>query len=389
MPFCETGTGRLYFRLDGADDEPVVVLHHSLGLDHGMWDAQAADLAPHFRVLRFDARGHGASPAPADTTATIETLARDVLSLADSLRIDRFAFCGLSIGGMVGQWLGVHAPQRLTHLVLANTSPRVTDPSAMEARRAAVLKGGMPAVVDTAMSRFFSTDGLTRRPAIAGQARRTLLATSPEGYAACCAAVRDFDGRDALSRITPRTLVIAGDLDVSMPWEGHGALLASSIPGASVARLHAAHLSNLEQPRSFSAALLRFLVPADADVRAAGERVRRAALGDAHVDRSIAATTDLTRDFQDLITRTAWGSIWTRPGLDHRTRRLIVLVITASLGRWEEFRLHLRAGLARELEWTDVEEVLLQTAVYAGIPAANTAFQIASEERSRPSGSTS
>jgi 3-oxoadipate enol-lactonase/4-carboxymuconolactone decarboxylase len=256
----------------------------------------------------------------------------------------------------------------------------------MEARRTAVLDGGMPAVVETAMSRFFSTDGLTRRPEIAANARRTLLATSPEGYAACCAAVRDFDGRDALSSIAARTFVIAGDLDVSMPWEGHGAVLASSIPGSSVARLHAAHLSNLEQPRSFSAALLRFLVPADADVRAAGERGRRAALGDAHVDRSIAATTDLTRDFQDLITRTAWGSIWTRPGLDHRTRRLIVLVITASLGRWEEFRLHLRAGLARELEWTDVEEVLLQTAVYAGIPAANTAFQIAAEERSRPQG---
>jgi 3-oxoadipate enol-lactonase/4-carboxymuconolactone decarboxylase len=170
-----------------------------------------------------------------------------------------------------------------------------------------------------------------------------------------------------------------------MPWDGNSALFASSIPGATVVRLRAAHLSNLEQPRSFSAALLRFLVPSEDDVRVAGERVRRAVLGDAHVDRSMAAATDLTRDFQDLITRVAWGTIWTRLALDRRTRRLLVLVITASLGRWEEFRLHLRSGLAHELEWTDVEEALLQTAVYAGIPAANTAFQIASEAWPHPS----
>jgi alkylhydroperoxidase/carboxymuconolactone decarboxylase family protein YurZ len=104
-------------------------------------------------------------------------------------------------------------------------------------------------------------------------------------------------------------------------------------------------------------------------------------LGDAHVDRSIAATTNFNRDFQELITRFAWGTIWTRPGLDRRTRRLLVLAITASMGRWEEFRLHLRAGVAHELEWVDVEEVLLQVAVYAGVPAANTGFHIAIEER--------
>jgi 3-oxoadipate enol-lactonase/4-carboxymuconolactone decarboxylase len=382
MPFVETRTGRTYYRLDGAEDKPVVVLHHSLGLDHGMWDQQAADLAPHSRVLRLDARGHGASPARAEG-ATIEALGRDVLALADALRIARFAFCGLSIGGMVGQWLGVHASDRVTHLVLANTSPRIADPSAMETRRAAVLEHGMSAVVETALSRFFSADGARQWPAIVANARRTLLATSPDGYAACCAAVRDFDARDELSAIAVPTLVIAGDLDVSMPWDGNSAVLASSIPGASVVHLRAAHLSNLEQPRGFSSALLRFLVPKDDDVRAAGERVRRAVLGDAHVDRSMAAATDLTRDFQDLITRVAWGTIWTRPALDRLTRRLLVLVITASLGRWEEFRLHLRTGLAHELEWTDVEEVLLQTAVYAGVPAANTAFQIAAEERAR------
>jgi 3-oxoadipate enol-lactonase/4-carboxymuconolactone decarboxylase len=177
------------------------------------------------------------------------------------------------------------------------------------------------------------------------------------------------------------TLVIAGDRDVSMPWASHSALLASSIQAATVVRLRAAHLSNLEQPRSFSAALFRFLLPKPFDALDAGVPVRRAVLGDAHVDRSMASTTDFNHDFQELITRFAWGTIWTRPGLDHRSRRLLVLAITASMGRWEEFRLHLRAGIAHELEWADVEEVLLQVAVYAGVPAANTGFHIAIEER--------
>jgi 3-oxoadipate enol-lactonase/4-carboxymuconolactone decarboxylase len=380
MAFITTDQGPIYYRLDGADDRPVIVLSHSLGLDHGMWDAQAADLAPHFRVLRYDTRGHGASMSPAGDY-TIEQLGRDVLVLADALGINQFAFCGLSLGGMIGQWLAVHAPDRLTHLVLANTTARVSDPSAMEARRAAVLAGGMTAVVDTVLSRFFTDVSLRRTPPGVASARRTLLMTSPVGYAGCCAAIRDMDQRDLLSRIAVPTLVIAGDLDVSMPWEPHGAQLASSIQAATVVRLKAAHLSSLEQPRSFSAALFRFVLPKPLDAVDAGMPIRRAVLGDAHVDRSLANTTDFNHDFQELITRFAWGTIWTRPGLDHRTRRLLVLAITASMGRPEEFRLHLRSGVAHELEWADVEEVLLQVAVYAGVPAANTAFHIAIEER--------
>jgi 3-oxoadipate enol-lactonase/4-carboxymuconolactone decarboxylase len=382
MAFISTADGQLYYRLDGANDRPVIVLSHSLGLDHAMWDAQVADLAPHFRLLRYDTRGHGASMVPSGDY-TIEQLGRDVLALVDALGIRQFVFCGLSLGGMVGQWLGAHAPERVTHLVLANTTARVADPAAMEARRTAVIAGGMAAVADVVMSRFFTVGCLARHPPVVAAARRTVLATDPIGYAGCCAAIRDMDQRDALSRITTPTLVIAGDQDVSMPWAEHGEWLSSSIQAATVVRLRAAHLSNLEQPRSFSAALFRFLLPKPFDSLDAGTPVRRSVLGDAHVDRSIAATTDFNHDFQELITRFAWGTIWTRPGLDHRTRRLLVLAITASMGRWEEFRLHIRAGAAHELEWCDVEEVLLQVAIYAGVPAANTGFHIATEERLR------
>lgn len=382
MPLFKTADGPLYYRLDGVDDRPVVVLSHSLGLDHGQWDAQAADLAPHFRVLRYDTRGHGASMVPAGDYS-IERLGRDVLALTDALGIDRFAFCGLSLGGMIGQWLGAQVPERLTHLVLANTTARVADPAAMDKRRQAVLGGGMGAVLDTVMSRFFQPSSIDLEPPSVAATRRTVLATSPVGYAGCCAAIRDMDFRDALPGIEAPTLVIAGDHDISMPFAPHSELLASTIPSAVVVRLRAAHLSNLERPRSFSAALFRFLLPRPLDSFDAGMPIRRSVLGGDHVDRSIANATGFNRDFQELITRFAWGTIWTRPGLDHRTRRLLVLAVTAAMGRWEEFRLHVRTGIARELEWSDLEEVLLQVAVYAGVPAANTGFHIAAEERAK------
>jgi 3-oxoadipate enol-lactonase / 4-carboxymuconolactone decarboxylase len=378
MPVYTRDQRACYYRLDGGDDRPVVVLSHSLGLDHGMWDAQAADLTRHFRVLRYDTRGHGASSAPRGDY-TMAALGEDVLALADACGIDRFAFCGLSLGGMIGQWLGAHAAGRLTHLILANTTARVSEPQAMEARRQAVLCDGMPAVADMVMARFFSPAALgSGAPAIAS-ARRTLLATDPHGYAGCCAAIHDMDQTALLPSIAVPTLVISGDLDVAMPWDGHGSVLTASIPGARAVRLPAAHLSNLERPRSFSRALLDFLVTPPIDRREAGFKVRRAVLGDDYVDRAVAGTTDFTRSFQALITDVPWGTIWTRPGLDVRTRRLLVLATTAALGRWHEFRLHLETGLAHELEPCDVEEVLLQIAVYAGIPTANEAYRVAME----------
>jgi 3-oxoadipate enol-lactonase/4-carboxymuconolactone decarboxylase len=380
MPLLTLDNARCYYRLDGRDDRPVLMLSHSLGQDHTMWDAQAADLSPHFRVLRYDIRGHGASEVtPGDYR--IEQLASDALALANALGIERFAFCGLSLGGMIGQWIAAQAPERLMAAVLANTSARA-DAEGMEKRRHAVLSGGMTAIVDLVMGRFFSPRLLSSNPPAVASSRRTLLATDPVGYAGCCAAIRDMDQTAALGKIRVPTLIISGDLDVSLPWKGHGELLAQGIASARVVHLPAAHLSNIEMPRSFTVAVLAFLLPRETDVYAAGMKVRRAVLGDAHVDNALASATK-SDDFQDLITRFAWGTIWTRPGLDLRTRRLLVLAMTAAMGRWEEFRLHLRTGLAHELEWCDVEEVLLQTAIYAGVPAANTGFHAATEERAR------
>ncbi|HTT61018.1 MAG TPA: 3-oxoadipate enol-lactonase [Bryobacteraceae bacterium] len=375
MPLIEAGGIRHYYRIDGREERPVLMFAHSLGCDHSQWDAQAADLQPYFRVLRYDVRGHGATDAPAGDY-TIEALARDALAIADELKIGQFAFCGLSLGGMIGQWLAARAPQRITHAVLANTSARFPDRSVMEARRRTVLEGGMLAVVDAVMQRFFTPERLAANPPAVASTRRVVLATNPVGYAGCCAAVRDMDQISMLASIQAPTLIVVGKRDVSTPWLGHGEVLAQGLAHARVEHLPTAHLSNIERPRSFTAALLRFLPPA---AGSAMEK-RRAILGDAYVNRAVESTTDFTRAFQELITQFAWGAVWQRPGLDDRTRRLLVLMATAALGRWDEFRLHVRTGLEHELEPCDIEEALLQLAVYAGVPAANSAFQIAAEE---------
>jgi 3-oxoadipate enol-lactonase / 4-carboxymuconolactone decarboxylase len=385
VPFAEINHTRIFYRIEGQSGLPVLVLAHSLGCDQEMWAPQMPDFLHHFQVLRYDARGHGASAVPAGDF-TLDQLGQDALGLADKLGITKFAFCGISMGGAVGQWLAINAPQRLTALILANTSPKFGTPDLWDARRKAVLQeeeGGMQSVVDAVMQRFFSSDKQTS--ASAQSIRSVLLGTDPQGYAACCAALRDVDNRSAISKIAVPTLVIGSDKDPSTPWEGNGSVLVRDIPGAKAVKLDTAHLSNLEQPRAFTGAVLDFLLAkkSGADPLEPGMKLRRQVLGDAHVQRSLDAATDFTRDFQELITRYAWGTIWTRPGLDHRTRRLLVLAITAALGRWEEFQLHLRAALTHDLEVCDVKETLLQVAVYAGVPAANTAFQIAKEELAR------
>jgi 3-oxoadipate enol-lactonase/4-carboxymuconolactone decarboxylase len=387
MAFATHDGVRIYWRLDGAADRPVLVLLNSIGTDLSLYDAAAYHLLPAFRLLRIDTRGHGASDAPAGDY-TLDLLAEDILAVMNAAGVTRASLVGVSLGGMIAMNLALKAPERIEVLVLACTSAAM-DVAAWEARIATVRTEGMAAVTDLALGRFLSEAFRAQRPETVGTVRAGLLTTSPDGYSGCGAAIRDMDLLNRLPLIAVPTLVIGGHKDVSTPFEGHGDRIAAAIPGAQVAMLDTAHLPCVEDPTAFAGAVRAFLAEAlggsatrDAAgvLFEAGLKTRRKVLGDAWVDRSLAKRTDFTADYQAMITRYAWNEIWGRPGLDHRTRRLLVLAICASLARWEEFRLHVRAGLEQGgFTQDELKEVLMQTAIYAGVPAANTAFTEAAE----------
>jgi 3-oxoadipate enol-lactonase len=257
MPFAEVNGGRLHYRFDGPEGAPVLVLCNSLGTDHTMWDPQVPAFARKLRVLRYDRRGHGASavtPGP----YTIEQLARDVLGLLDQLAIDRVRFCGLSLGGMTGMWLGTHAGNRIEKLVLCNTAAQIGSPDPWNARIEAVRKGGMSAIESGVLARWFTPQFLERPTPMLGRMREVLLQLSPEGYAAACAAVRDMDQRESIARITAPTLVIAGTHDAATP-PAAGQFIAKQIPGAQYVELDAAHISNVEAADRFTETVLGFV----------------------------------------------------------------------------------------------------------------------------------
>jgi 3-oxoadipate enol-lactonase len=257
MPIVEVRGARLNYRFDGEDDAPVVMLCNSLGTDLSMWDAQVPVLSRRFRILRYDSRGHGRSsvtPGP----YTIEQLARDAIGLLDALELPQVRFCGLSMGGMVGQWLGASAPTRLSQLVLCNTAARIGPPEIWNARIDAVNKGGMAVIVEGVVARWYTAAFIASTPAAIETTRTMLLTTPAAGYVACCAAVRDMDQREAASRIAVPTLVVSGAHDaVTSPAEGR--FLVQHIVGAEYIELDAAHLSNIEAEAAFTAAVMGFL----------------------------------------------------------------------------------------------------------------------------------
>ena len=379
MPFAASAGARIFWRLDGAEANPPLVLLNSIGTDLTLWDMAVPHLLPAFRLLRIDMRGHGASDAPAGDY-TLQMLAGDVAAVMDAAGLAKAAVAGVSLGGMAAMQLALDRPERVTALALVCTSPAM-DRGAWEDRIARVTREGMAGIADLAMSRFLSPAFAAHRPFIAESLRRGLLSTPAHGYAGVGAAIRDMELIGRLPEIAVPTLVVTGTRDVSTPYVGHGEHLVAGIAGAAHTRLDCAHLAPVEAPAALAAALRNFLAPAQEVERAArtlfeaGLAKRRQVLGDEWVDRSLAARTPFNAEFQAMITRIAWQEIWTRPGLDERTRRLLVIAITASLGRWEEFRLHVRAGLARDgFSRDELKEALMQIAIYAGVPAANTAF---------------
>ena len=378
----------VHHHVDGPEGAPVLVLSGSLGSALEMWDPQMPAMARHFRVVRYDLRGHGRSPVPPGPYE-IADLGADLIALLDRLGVARAHLCGLSLGGMLSLWTAAHHPERVERLVVCCTSALLGPPQMWIERAAVVAAQGTAAVADGVVSRWFTPALHRRDPALVARMRAMLAATPAAGYAACCGAIQRMDLRADLAAIRAPTLAIAGAEDPSTP-PAHLARITDAIAGCHLAVVDgAAHLCNIEQPEWTSALILAHLqghaLPTHqgANVsdspRDIGMRIRREVLGDAHVDRAVAETTPFTAAFQDFITRVAWGDVWARPDLDRRTRSCVTLAVLTALGREAEIALHVRAALRNGLHPTEIGEVLLHTAVYAGVPAANRAFAIAQD----------
>ena len=272
--FITTGDGcRLAYRLDGDAGKPVLVLSNSIATTLHMWDGQIDALAEHFRVLRYDARGHGESDAPVGAYS-MDRLGRDVIELLDALGIERAHFLGLSLGGFVGQWLGIHAPERIDRLILSNTSARLGPPSEFDARIAALRTSpDMTAVAQAFLANWFPAAMLEAGDPAVAPFRDMLLATSPVGLAGSYAAVRDADLRRTIALIQRPTLVIAGAND-TVTLASHGEYIASTVPGARLVILPAVHLPNVEHTDAYVRTVLDFLL--DEDIGASAADVRDA-----------------------------------------------------------------------------------------------------------------
>ncbi|AVH60977.1 MULTISPECIES: bifunctional 3-oxoadipate enol-lactonase/4-carboxymuconolactone decarboxylase PcaDC [Streptomyces] len=355
-------------RTEGPATAPPLLLGPSLGTSSALWDKIAPELSVTHRVVRWNLPGHGGSAADLiGPGATVADLAGLVLALADALGIDRFAYAGVSLGGAVGLHLAAYHPERVSSLAVICSSAHFNGSKPWEERAETVRREGLAALAETANSRWF-TPGYTV-PRLVEDHRNA----DPEAYAACCDALAAFDLRDRLPSITVPTLLIAGREDPATP-PAHLREIADAVPGASLTEIAgASHLAPAERPEAVLAALRGHF----GGYASRGMEVRRAVLGDAHVDRAQARQVPFTARVQDFISRYAWGEIWTDPTLTRRERSMITLTALVAHGHYDELALHVRAARRNGLTPEEIGAVLLQTAVYCGVPAANSALAVA------------
>jgi 3-oxoadipate enol-lactonase/4-carboxymuconolactone decarboxylase len=385
--------------------KPLLVVGHSLGTSsESLWGAAASALARDFHVVGWDAPGHGRSPAP-EQAFTVAELATAVLAVVDAVQAERgeegaaFAYAGDSIGGAVGLSLLLDHADRVSSATLLCTGARLGTTQGWHERAELVRRNGTPVMVERSAATWFGPGFLEQQPEAATGLLLALQQTDRDSYAHACEALADFDVRSRLAEITAPVLAVCGRHDQTATLEIMREVAETVRRGRLVVLDDVAHQAPVEAPALVATLLRGHSGRADGadgadgadEVQAAGLAVRRAVLGDAWVDRAAAGSTDFTRDFQDLITRYAWGSIWTRPGLDRRSRSLITLTALVARGHHEELALHVRAALTNGLSVEEIKETLLQTAVYCGVPDANTAFRIAqgvldeiTEEKEQP-----
>ncbi|MFI1467841.1 4-carboxymuconolactone decarboxylase [Streptomyces wuyuanensis] len=411
----QTPPKTLQYRIDGPDDAPVLILGPSLGTTWHMWDRQVPELSRQWRVLRFDLPGHGG--APAHPAGSVTELADRLVHTLDELGVQRFGYAGCSIGGAVGIDLALRLPHRVASLALVAASPRFGTADEFRQRGVIVRTNGLDPMARTAPDQWFTPGFAAAQPAIVEWAVQMVRTTDPGCYIAACEALAAFDVRADLGRVGVPTLVLVGS-DDHLTGPAEARTLVAGIPDARLALVPgASHLAPVEQPAAVSDLLVRHFSlawqdtlhaipvppsvpsvsapvapvaeiapaaeqphPAGAvrpDPYEAGMKVRRAVLGDAHVDRATAAADEFTADFQELITRYAWGEVWTREGLDRRTRSAVTLTALVAGGHLDELVFHTRAALRNGLTPTEIREILIHAGVYCGVPAANAAFRVA------------
>lgn len=256
MPMIDADGCLLNVSVEGRDGGPTLMLSNSLGCTMAMWEPQMPALTKLFRVVRYDRRGHGKSGM--NGPVSMERYGKDVLTILDDLNIDRVHWCGLSMGGMVGQWLGANAPDRFNKMILANTSCYYPDPTNWHNRIKAVREGGLAAVADAVIGGWLTADFREREPEATAKMKAMLLASPVEGYLAACEALSTLDQRALLPEIKSPVLVIAGKQDNATPVAA-GEFIRANIPGASMTLLDAAHISNVEQSHAFTEAVVGFL----------------------------------------------------------------------------------------------------------------------------------
>ncbi|MGB3485839.1 MAG: 4-carboxymuconolactone decarboxylase [Mycobacterium sp.] len=361
----------------GPAEAPLLLLGPSLGTSAAtLWATAARRLAARFRVIAWDLPGHGSTPAHT-TGFAIADLAAAVVALVDRVEpAATFHYAGDSVGGCVGLQLALDSPNRIRTVSVLCSGAAIGTADSWADRAATVRASGTSALLATQPQRWFAAGFVETHPDVSSTLLHALRDTDAESYALLCEALGRFDVTDRLGEISSPVLCVAGAQDVATPVESLSRIVSGVSDGALVVVDGVGHLAPAEMPLKVADLIAAHAAP---DVYTAGMAVRRDVLGDEHVDRSIAATTDFTADFQDLITRYAWGTIWTRPGLDRRSRSLITLTALVARGHHEELAMHLRAARRNGLTVDEIKEVLLQTAIYCGVPDANTAFRIAAQ----------
>ena len=381
MPLLSINGASLFVDETGPAGAPAVVFSNSLGTTVEMWDAQVRALAGRFRCIRYDTRGHGRSPATGPNVG-IDTLVDDLAGVIDAFGLDKPVVVGLSLGGITAQGLAIRHPGKVRALVLMATAPYLPPRQNWLDRAELVTAQGLGAIVDAIMQRWFTPGMAESDPGRLAFLKQKFLAGDPVGYAACCRALADFDWRKQLGDITLPTLVVAGEQDpVTTP--DMMKALAEAIPGSRLEVIpKGSHIFVAERAEESNALLSAFL---EATAGESGEPEgaafqrglanRKAVLGVDHVQRSLAGAGPFVAPWQDFITRAAWGEIWGDPALPWKTRSLVTLAMMVAMHREEEFKLHVRPALKNGVSLEELRSLLLQTAIYAGVPAANAAFR--------------